>query len=210
MNDKIKHLIAGFLISGLTGFFLQGLIVFIPALLAGLAKEFIWDKWMKRGTFEWKDIAFTCWGGLLATFLWYFLEWVNIDNIRLLLVAFLIICFEAVSEGLIKRFSPAVSAIIFKWWVQWLIAGGLFALWLFYALQSDFILWRLITGFVLFRFFIFDNVFNLSAKLPFDYIGSRKVYDMTLGWIRDMWGFSTVVFLKCIAGFWGVMWLIGK
>lgn len=39
MNDKIKHLIAGFLISGITGFFLQGLIVFIPALIVGLAKE---------------------------------------------------------------------------------------------------------------------------------------------------------------------------
>ncbi|HRS20960.1 MAG TPA: hypothetical protein P5510_04300 [Clostridia bacterium] len=73
MNDKIKHIIAGFLISGLVGFFLHGLIVFIPALIAGLAKEFVWDKWMKRGTFEWKDIGFTIWGGALATILWYFL-----------------------------------------------------------------------------------------------------------------------------------------
>lgn len=71
--DKIKHMIAGFLISGLAGFFLQGLIVFIPALNAGLAKEFIWDKWLGKGTFEWKDIYFTCWGGALATILWYFL-----------------------------------------------------------------------------------------------------------------------------------------
>lgn len=72
-KDYIKHMIAGFLISGLTGFFLQGLIVFLPALIIGLAKEFIWDKWLGKGTFEWKDIYFTCWGGLVATIIWYFL-----------------------------------------------------------------------------------------------------------------------------------------
>lgn len=128
----------------------------------------------------------------------------------ILLFAIIVNCFEAVVEGLIKRHFPAISDILFKWWVQDVIAGGLFGLWLLFAMQFDFTTWRIITGFVLFRFFIFDNVFNLSAKLPFDYIGTRKVYDMTLGWIRDMWGFSTIVFLKCIAGFWGVMWLIGK
>jgi hypothetical protein len=51
---------------------LHGLIVFIPALIAGFAKEFVWDKWLKKGTFEWKDIYFTCFGGLTATILWYF------------------------------------------------------------------------------------------------------------------------------------------
>lgn len=143
-------------------------------------------------------------------YLLHLLGWSISDNIMVLLLAFIVNCFEAVAEGLIKRYSPAVSAVLFKWWVQWLIAAGLFVLWLLYALQSDYIVWRLITGFVLFRFFIFDNVFNLSAKLPFDYIGTRKVYDNALSWIRDMWGFSTIVFLKCIAGFWGIMWLIGK
>ncbi|MDH7554352.1 MAG: hypothetical protein QHH74_11915 [Spirochaetota bacterium] len=66
-KDYLYHLIAGFLISGITGIFIQGLIVFIPALIAAFAKEFIWDKWMRRGIFEWKDIYFTCWGGAVAT-----------------------------------------------------------------------------------------------------------------------------------------------
>ena len=143
-------------------------------------------------------------------YLFYLLGRINSNNIMVLLLAFIINCFEAVAEGLIKRYSPAVSAILFKRWVQWLIAVVLFGLWLLYALQSEFIVWRLITGFVLHRFFLFDFVFNISAKLPLDFIGSTKIYDKALSWIRDIWGFSTIVFLKCIAGFWGVMWLIGK
>ena len=55
----------------------------------------------------------------------------------LLITAIFIILTEAISEGLIKRYSPSISAIIFKWWVQWLIAIGLFVLWLLYALQFD-------------------------------------------------------------------------
>ena len=130
----------------------------------------------------------------------------------LLFFAIATILTEAIIEGLIKRHSPAVSAIIFKWWLQWLIAIGLFALWLLYALQFDgyFVpTWKLIIGFVFVRFLLFDNVFNFSAKLPFDYIGTRKGYDQALGWIRDMWGFSTILFMKFVFGMWGIFWLIG-
>lgn len=139
--------------------------------------------------------------------------WNNFSlRVMLLFFAIIIICFEAVTEGLIKRHSPAVSAIIFKWWLQWLIAGILFVLWLLYALQFDGYyvpVWKMITGFVFVRFLVFDNVFNFSAKLPFDYIGTMKGYDQALGWIRDMWGFGTILFMKFVFGGWGMFWLLG-
>lgn len=31
-------------------------VAVLAALLAGLAKEYIWDRWLKRGTFEVKDL----------------------------------------------------------------------------------------------------------------------------------------------------------
>lgn len=77
--DYIKHMIAGFLISGLTAFVIHiwscelMILSAVVAFGVGVAKELIWDKLLGRGTFEWKDIYFTCWGGALATILWYFL-----------------------------------------------------------------------------------------------------------------------------------------
>lgn len=43
------------------------------ALMAGAAKELIWDKWLKKGTPEFADAWFTLWGGLGITILMYFI-----------------------------------------------------------------------------------------------------------------------------------------
>jgi hypothetical protein len=65
--DKQKHLIAGFVISLIvtqaTGNRQLGILA---GNLAGIAKDFIWDKWLKKGHFEWADIAYTGWGAGLG------------------------------------------------------------------------------------------------------------------------------------------------
>lgn len=122
----------------------------------------------------------------------------------LLLYAIIVNCFEAVAEGLIKRHSPAVSAILFKWWVQDIIALGLFSLWLLYALQSDIPVWKLIAGFVFVRFLIFDYVWNLSRGVKLNYYGTTKLYDRIMTSLGS-WG----VFMKFVLGVVGIVFLLG-
>lgn len=64
--DKLYHLIAGFVIAfgfGLINPFL-GLVA---GITVGLAKDIIWDLYLKRGTFEVLDILFTIIGAMLGT-----------------------------------------------------------------------------------------------------------------------------------------------
>lgn len=137
-------------------------------------------------------------------YLFYLVGRFNGNDIMVLLLAIIVICFEAVVEGLIKRHSPAISEIIFKWWVQWLIAGGLFGLWLLYALQSDIPVWKLITGFVFVRFLIFDYVWNLSRGVKLNYYGTTKLYDRIM-FSLGSWGH----FMKFVLGTVGIVFLLG-
>lgn len=75
--DLIKHLIVGFLISFISAFAIHfwniklmwlGVII---ALLIGLGKELIWDKWLGKGTCEFKDLWCDLWGGLAGIILAY-------------------------------------------------------------------------------------------------------------------------------------------
>lgn len=85
MNDKLKHRLA----SG--GISLISLIAFaiIPhdfmfgwdkaislffGIFAGAAKEFIWDKLLSKGTFEWKDLESSVYGSFTVTFAWIIAE----------------------------------------------------------------------------------------------------------------------------------------
>ena len=74
--DKIYHLIAGMIITLAIGI-IDPIVGFIASVVAGLVKEVIYDKLMKKGTFEWMDFAFTCIGGGLAFVLiltvWYWI-----------------------------------------------------------------------------------------------------------------------------------------
>jgi len=78
MNDKVKHIIAGAVIGLISGLLIRiwdrELIILGAgvALLAGTAKELIWDKWFKKGTPEFADAWFTFWGGLTITIIMYF------------------------------------------------------------------------------------------------------------------------------------------
>lgn len=140
----------------------------------------------------------------MAGYLFHLVGWFNSNDIMVLLLAIIVICFEAVAEGLIKRYSPAVSAVLFKWWVQWLIAAGLFVLWFLWALQSDIPIWKLITGFVFVRFLIFDYVWNLSRGVKLNYYGTTKLYDRIMTSLGS-WGH----FMKFVLGVVGIVFLLG-
>lgn len=80
--DYFKHIIAGFLLSALTAFVIHiwsYKLMILSAVVAfgvGVAKELIWDKWLKKGTPEWQDAFATLYGGLFASIIayliWYF------------------------------------------------------------------------------------------------------------------------------------------
>jgi hypothetical protein len=123
----------------------------------------------------------------------------------ILLAAILFILAEAITEGLIKRHSPAVSAIIFKWWVQWIIAVVLFGIWLVIALQLYYVpIVKLIIGFIFVRFLVFDVVWNIVRGVKWNYYGTTKLYDRIMirlgsfGW-----------FIKAVAGIVGIVFLMG-
>ena len=65
-TDKILHFAVGALISlGVTA--VAGAVAGVcAALLIGCAKEWIWDAWLKRGTFDGLDALATTLGGIVA------------------------------------------------------------------------------------------------------------------------------------------------
>ena len=131
-------------------------------------------------------------------------------NYLILITALLFIALEAIGEGLILKHSSAISEVIFDWWVQVIIALLLFGGWLMIAvgLDGDYSVIKLIVGFVLLRFAVFDPMFNISAGLNINYIGGRKLYDRVLKWIATKWGMGGIWFARAIALFWGIAWLL--
>ncbi len=65
-SDYLKHLVAGYLIALLCGALFGPFIGLTAAVLAGAAKELIWDILLKRGAPEWLDFILTAAGGLAA------------------------------------------------------------------------------------------------------------------------------------------------
>jgi hypothetical protein len=63
--DKIYHLVAGFIISLIFGL-INPVLGLALAIIAGLFKDVIWDKFLKKGTFEVLDIFFTGVGGVIG------------------------------------------------------------------------------------------------------------------------------------------------
>lgn len=75
-DDKQYHLFAGEVIAIVValvfahhigiGHVWGSLIGFVAGVLAGFVKDFVWDKWLKKGTFDWWDIGFTSGGSLIG------------------------------------------------------------------------------------------------------------------------------------------------
>jgi hypothetical protein len=63
--DKIYHLVAGFIISLIFGL-INPVLGLALAVLAGILKDVVWDKFLKKGTFEVLDIFFTGVGGVIG------------------------------------------------------------------------------------------------------------------------------------------------
>lgn len=124
----------------------------------------------------------------------------------LLFTAILFIAFEAIAEGLSKRFNFA-DDFLFDAWVQWVIALLMFGVWFIVSLHFDgyFVpVWKMITGFVFVRFAIFDVLWNLSRGVEWNYYGTSKWYDRVM---YELGSFGW--FLKAIAGAVGIVFLMG-
>jgi hypothetical protein len=64
-KDKLYHFIAGFSLALIFGL-INPVFGLGMAVLAGLFKDVIWDKFLKKGTFEVLDIFFTGVGGVIG------------------------------------------------------------------------------------------------------------------------------------------------
>ena len=64
--DKIYHLVAGFVIAFGLGL-IDPFLGLVAGIAAGLAKDIIWDLYLKKGTFEMLDILATIFGAILGT-----------------------------------------------------------------------------------------------------------------------------------------------
>jgi hypothetical protein len=69
-------------------------------------------------------------------------------------------------------------------------------------------MWKILLGYVFVRFALFDLVYNFVAKQKLNFIGSTKLFDKLLSKIRDMWGMSTIWFVRGILGVIGLVWLL--
>jgi hypothetical protein len=102
----------------------------------------------------------------------------------ILLTAILLISLEAIQEGLKTRkkhiasefvefvYLVYVTLIVFAW-----VSGQCL------LTQSEIPFWKIIGGYVLLRFGIFDLIWNLSAGQSLVFIGSTKAYDRFWEWI---------------------------
>ena len=126
----------------------------------------------------------------------------------ILLYAILFILFEAICEGLLKRYYPEKTKLLFKWWVQDITAIGLFCIWFFViALPFDGYYvpaLKLITGFVFVRFLIFDVAYNLSNGQKWNHYGTTKLYDRIMASLEGLGWMA-----KAICGIVGICFLMG-
>ena len=63
-KDKLLHFICGTYIYLIASVLLTPMLSVMLVIIAGFAKEFIYDKWLDKGTFEWMDIVYTVSGGI--------------------------------------------------------------------------------------------------------------------------------------------------
>lgn len=64
-SDKLKHLIAGLIVTLLSGY-VNPWVGFAAAIVVGGLKEAVWDYLTGKGSPEWKDFFATCLGGLIG------------------------------------------------------------------------------------------------------------------------------------------------
>lgn len=125
----------------------------------------------------------------------------------ILIYAIIIILTEAIGEGLLKRFDTGISQVIFDSWDQWIIALMFFGIYLMIAFNFTgyFVpAWKIITGFVLVRFAMFDVTINLAWGQKWYYYGTTKLYDRIM---YELGSFGWM--MKVISGIIGMVFLLG-
>ncbi len=124
---------------------------------------------------------------------------------NLILALFLIIV-EAVFEGL-KISGHHIASELVEMVYLAVVTFGLFA-WMNWTQINSFFdrksIVKILIGYILLRFALFDLIWNISAGQEWYYYGITKAYDIFMSKLGG-WGW----FLKIIAGIWGVAWLLG-
>lgn len=121
---------------------------------------------------------------------------------NLILALFLIIV-EAVFEGL-KISGHHIASELVEMVYLAVVTFGLFA-WINSVKSFEYKpILKILIGYILLRFALFDLIWNISAGQEWNYYGITKLYDIFMAKLGG-WGW----FLKIISGIWGVAWLMG-
>lgn len=67
-KDDLLHILFSVIIMTVLKLLLPCWIAAILTMLVGILKELIWDKWLKKGTPEWRDIASDIIGIIIGVF----------------------------------------------------------------------------------------------------------------------------------------------
>jgi len=120
-----------------------------------------------------------------------------------LILALFLIIFEAIFEGLKTGGHHIASEMVEAVYLA-CVTFGLFA-WINSVKSFEYKpILRILIGYVLLRFALFDLVWNIAAGQDWFYYGITKAYDIFMAKLGG-WGW----FLKVVAGIWGVAWLMG-
>lgn len=68
-QDGLAHVLASLVLCAVLGAFMPLWAAVLVTLAVGVAKELVWDMWMKKGTAEWRDIIADAVGVLLGVFI---------------------------------------------------------------------------------------------------------------------------------------------
>lgn len=68
-QDGLTHILVSLVLCAVLGVFLPLWAAVLVTLAVGVAKELVWDMWMKKGTAEWRDIIADAVGVLLGVFI---------------------------------------------------------------------------------------------------------------------------------------------
>lgn len=123
----------------------------------------------------------------------------------ILLLSILYNALEAIYEGLYDNGKKLLSGIIE--FISKLFSVATVA-YITYGVTVGLItipIWKLIIGFILIRFLLFDFVYNKVRGLPALFTGSTKIYDKLLSKIPSHF----ILFIKVIAGIIGIIFLLG-
>lgn len=67
-KDDLLHILFSIIIMTVLKLLLPWWIAAILTMLVGILKELIWDKWLKKGTPEWRDIVSDIIGIIIGAF----------------------------------------------------------------------------------------------------------------------------------------------